>query len=215
MILAFDTATAVLSVALQKEDTIYHKKDQRPFGHAEKLMPTINQLFEDAGASIDELTTVLVSLGPGSFTGIRIGIATALGLQSALGVKVYGISSLDARLPEVETGIRMAIIDARRERVYAKVRGYYHMKEENLPFRELLERLEDYDGPVEIHAEEKGVFFDRAKEVLGDRLVWDDTTNYALGMLKAYHRDQYYKEIEPMYLRMTQAEAEKRGIQLD
>lgn len=215
MILAFDTSTSILSVALLKGDKLYHKKDTRPFGHAEKLMPLIDEILGETDSNIQDVETILVSLGPGSFTGIRIGIATALGLEVSLGCQVFGISSLDARLPEVEEGVRMAIIDARRERVYVKVRGAYHMKEENLPFREVLEKVSEVNTPVKIHCENKEPFFSIAKEVLGEHLAWDDNTDYALGMIRAYQEDLYTKNVEPMYLRMTQAEAEKKGLHLD
>ena len=68
----------------------------RQAGHASRLIPTIEEVLEDAGVDRDEIAGVLVGAGPGSFTGVRVAAATAKGLHRSLGVPVWGISSLRA-----------------------------------------------------------------------------------------------------------------------
>jgi tRNA threonylcarbamoyl adenosine modification protein YeaZ len=66
-----------------------------PFGHAEKLLPLVTAALASAGRGLDELDAVVVGLGPGPFTGLRVGIVTAASLGDALGVPVHGVPSHD------------------------------------------------------------------------------------------------------------------------
>lgn len=91
-------------------------------GHAEHLMGVIAEALSAAGATYADLDAVAVAVGPGSFTGIRVGVATARGLALALKVPSTGVTTLDAlaeeardRFPDREI---MAVIDARREQLY-------------------------------------------------------------------------------------------------
>lgn len=96
-LLALDTATLVSSVALAGRDrllaelTIQIKKT-----HSEKLMPNIEELLAAAGTGREDLEAIAVSIGPGSFTGLRIGLATAKALAYALNIPLVGVSTLAA-----------------------------------------------------------------------------------------------------------------------
>ena len=90
MILAFDTSTAACTTALfDGGDCIAHRNELIGRGHAERLVPMIDELLDGRAAS-----RVLVGVGPGSFTGIRVGIAAAHGLAIGWGAELAGISSL-------------------------------------------------------------------------------------------------------------------------
>ncbi|MFZ1154032.1 MAG: tRNA (adenosine(37)-N6)-threonylcarbamoyltransferase complex dimerization subunit type 1 TsaB [Solirubrobacteraceae bacterium] len=101
IVLGLDTATVATVVGLTLADgsTLQARDDptgeQRP-GHATRLLPLANELLVEAGLSWSELERISVGVGPGTFTGLRIGIATARGLSQSLGVRLVGVSSLRA-----------------------------------------------------------------------------------------------------------------------
>lgn len=141
MLVAFDTATPVASVALGEagEAPLARRFLRTQRGHAASLVPAVRDLLDESGVSRDDLRGVVVGAGPGSFTGLRVGAATAKGLVRALGVPLHAISSLAAgavtaglSIPEL-TGTsdgteprevrperpRHVLFDARGLRVYA------------------------------------------------------------------------------------------------
>jgi tRNA threonylcarbamoyladenosine biosynthesis protein TsaB len=101
IVLGFDTATVATVVGLTLADgsTLQARDDptdeQRP-GHATRLLPLASGLLAEAGLGWSELERIVVGVGPGTFTGLRIGIATARGLAQSLGVTLVGVSSLRA-----------------------------------------------------------------------------------------------------------------------
>jgi tRNA threonylcarbamoyladenosine biosynthesis protein TsaB len=127
IVLGFDTATPATAVGLQLADgTVLTAHDdpqsgQRP-GHATRLLPLADQLLEQAGLEWDALQRIAVGLGPGTFTGLRVGIATARGLAQSLSVDLVGVGSLHAlahRAVGERQGHVLAVIDARRGEVFA------------------------------------------------------------------------------------------------
>jgi len=96
----------------------------RPKQSAERLLPLIAELLDEAGWPRSSLDRIGVSVGPGSFTGLRVGIACAHGLSLGLGIPLVGVTSLQAMaraVPESILGLRCAILDARRTEVFAAV----------------------------------------------------------------------------------------------
>ncbi|NMB03862.1 MAG: tRNA (adenosine(37)-N6)-threonylcarbamoyltransferase complex dimerization subunit type 1 TsaB [Tissierellia bacterium] len=203
MILAFDSATKYCSVALYCEGEILEQTDPAPHGHASQLMPMIDDILSRADSTISQVEAIVVSLGPGSFTGIRIGISTALGLASALDIPVYGVSSLRAR-SFLDHSTVCPLIDARRDRVYAACYGQFELEETNLPFEDLLAHIKHHE--VIFTGEEVDEFGHRA----GVAVIEND--HYAKGAIQAYLAGDFTENIEPRYLRLTQAEAEVRGL---
>lgn len=90
--------------------------------HSERLLPAVERLLEDAGVAVKDLEAVAVTVGPGSFTGIRIGVATAKGFAYALQKKLIGVSTLEAFACQFQAfpGIVVPMIDSRRSEVYAQ-----------------------------------------------------------------------------------------------
>ncbi len=96
MLLALDTSTPLVSVALLDDDRVVaNATSERPMQHGERLAPMITEALESVGAIRQDVTAVAVGVGPGPFTGLRVGLVTARMLGVALGVPVYGASSLD------------------------------------------------------------------------------------------------------------------------
>ncbi len=125
MLLAFDTATPFVSVALHDgEDVVVELRSDRPMKHGEQLAPLIEQALHQAGIARQDLTAIGVGVGPGPFTGLRVGLVTARTLAYVLEIPVYGVCSLDVLAVEaVETGAVTAeeflvATDARRKEVY-------------------------------------------------------------------------------------------------
>lgn len=115
MILALDTATPFLVLGLLGEGVALEHREEVGRAHAERLGGAVAELT--AGVRI---SAVAVGIGPGSYTGLRVGASYALGLGRALGVPVRGVSTLEALAAQQE-GLVAASLDARRGQVYGGV----------------------------------------------------------------------------------------------
>lgn len=124
-LLAIETATDVCSVALMRDEALVaHAQLHRPRMHAEQLTPLIGDVLTRADIARTALDAVAVSMGPGSYTGLRIGVSTAKGLALALEAALIGVPTLEALAasvrPYAEPGdVACALLDARRDEVYA------------------------------------------------------------------------------------------------
>jgi tRNA threonylcarbamoyladenosine biosynthesis protein TsaB len=129
-LVGFDTSTNATSVCVLRADgrAFEHvpapgRLLERP-GHAAELMPAVARLMADAGLSWPEVDAVAVGVGPGTFTGLRIGIATARALAHARGIAVRPVSSLAALAdPLAPDRPRLPLIDARRGELFAALHG--------------------------------------------------------------------------------------------
>jgi len=118
--LAFDTATPRGSVALlQGKEVVAEMRLSSLETHSARLLRSIDFLLQSSHLSFRDLQLIAVGIGPGSFTGIRIGVATALGLAQALGIHFAGVSGLDAHaFGAVIDGRIGVVLDAQRSQVY-------------------------------------------------------------------------------------------------
>jgi len=123
--LAFDTATTWGRFALADDDRLL---EYRPFNvsgnYADALLPVIQEMLEAQGRCQQELATIGVTLGPGSFTGVRIGVATAKSLAWGLGCELVAVGSLEAMAAALlaehpEANLAVPVLDARRGEVYS------------------------------------------------------------------------------------------------
>jgi tRNA threonylcarbamoyl adenosine modification protein YeaZ len=118
LVLGLDTSSAAISVAVATVDgdgvrALASRQVVNPKGHGELLAPTIDATLADAGVRPAHLAAVVAGIGPGPYTGLRVGLVTAAALADALGIPAYGVCSLDA----IE-GAPLVVTDARRREVY-------------------------------------------------------------------------------------------------
>jgi tRNA threonylcarbamoyladenosine biosynthesis protein TsaB len=133
LLLSFDTATPHLAVVLSNDAApVASRVDATPsLSHAEKLNVFIAEMMKEAGRSLEETDAVAVGTGPGSYTGLRIGLSAAKGLCFALDKPLIGMGTLDVLLAEfIRTGPTLEakdtvvpMVDARRMEVYARTYG--------------------------------------------------------------------------------------------
>lgn len=222
LILAIDTATKIGSVALYEDKTgiigeinLYVKVN-----HSNVIMKAVDSLFDLSGYTIKDVDKIAVTTGPGSFTGIRIGVAIAKGLAYSLKKPIIGINELDvlAETGEEREGLIVPLIDARKERVY-----YSQYKYEN---RKLVRKEEYKDGELRDILEklkgEKVVFIgdgaivnqELIKEIMGeDNIVFSKVNSIPRAAMAAqmalHHEEDNIYTLEPFYLNKSQAEREK------
>jgi tRNA threonylcarbamoyl adenosine modification protein YeaZ len=118
LVLAIDTSTPTVTAGVVADGHVLAERvTVDPRAHAERITPNVLAAIADAGRSMADLNAVVVGCGPGPFTGLRVGMATAAAYGHALGVPVYGVCSLDA-VGGQTTGAVLVVTDARRREVY-------------------------------------------------------------------------------------------------
>ena len=126
-ILSIETSTSICSVAIHEQGELLALAEiKEPGAHAEKLLLLVDEVFEKAGLSFGDLDAVAVSQGPGSYTGLRIGVSTAKGIAYALEIPLIGINTLQAMAasqPVAPGDYVVAVLDARRKEVYTQTFG--------------------------------------------------------------------------------------------
>lgn len=124
-ILNIETASKNCSVSLAQNGKTIHLKEnsEEGFSHSERLHAYIESILKEAGINFKDLNAVAVSQGPGSYTGLRIGVSAAKGLCFALNIPLLAIDTLQilASQAKIETGLIIPMIDARRMEVYSAI----------------------------------------------------------------------------------------------
>ncbi|MBD0787075.1 tRNA (adenosine(37)-N6)-threonylcarbamoyltransferase complex dimerization subunit type 1 TsaB [Vibrio sp. Y2-5] len=121
-ILALDTATEQCSVALMVGDKVYSRSEFAPRDHTKKILPMVDEVLKEAGLALSDLDALAFGRGPGSFTGVRIGIGIAQGLAFGADLPMIGVSTLAAMAQGAyrQHGVThvASAIDARMSEVY-------------------------------------------------------------------------------------------------
>lgn len=122
-LLAVDTSNKIASVSIFGDNSLLNEKfsdDQKT--HSEKLLPIIDELLKGQELTIKDIDMFAVSVGPGSFTGIRIGVSTIKGMAQALNKKVISVTSLEGLIEMADSENVCAIINARHGNVYSQIK---------------------------------------------------------------------------------------------
>lgn len=126
-ILNIETSTKACSVSINCNGILINCKEivSSGFSHSEKLLPFISQIIEKSKINMSDLAAVAVSMGPGSFTGLRIGVSTAKGICYALGIPLIAVSTLQAMAfgmtKKLKSDLYCPMIDARRMEVFSSI----------------------------------------------------------------------------------------------
>jgi len=220
-IISIDTATHVCSVALHQNGQLISSQTHHEAKSASSLLPVIiEQLLDEAGLAKQELSAIAVSSGPGSYTGLRIGVSTAKGLAFGLGIRLIGVPSLQGLALQVQSkmnnlGYFCPMIDARRMEVYCQLYDGMALVWDNRPL------VVESDSFAAFTNQPIYLFGDGAmktKDVLSQsNIVWLPDIHCsaeAIGVL-AFERflQAQFEDIayfEPIYLKEFQAKPAKR-----
>lgn len=178
--LAIDTANTPLSVAIVKEgELLVEETSAMAVNHSLRAMPAIEELLKKAGMTPADIDAIAVSEGPGSYTGVRIGVTIAKTLAWTLGKPLVGVSSLKVLATNVLffNGLICPIVDARRENVYAGAYRYDNgqligvIEDGHYSLEELMHSLEQQVGSVLFVGKDTALHEPKIVERLGERAV--------------------------------------------
>lgn len=225
--LAVDTATLCASGAIAENGKILVELNlQYGKTHSEKIVPMIKTMLDMTGMDAADIDLYAASVGPGSFTGLRIGVVTVKGFAYAHKKPVCGIMTLDAlaySMPDFK-GIISPMLDARNNQVFtALYRKENDRLEKILPetgihIDEWADKLDSFNEDVLILGDAVSLHFGRLKSRLNEKVIrasnelsYTRAAAVALLAEKAYGNGQYESafDLKPMYLRKSQAERMK------
>ena len=157
MILAFETSAKAASVALLEGDKLLGESYQNTgLTHSQTLMQMAEDLLANCGKTVNDITAVAVAKGPGSFTGVRIGVAAAKGLAWGAEIPCYGVSTLEAMAEGlgIFDGFVVPTMDARRNQTYTAIfraeggKLTQILEDSAISFAELGEKLKNCEKPI-------------------------------------------------------------------
>lgn len=206
-LLAIDTSTDYLSLAIMRDANViarFHRRSH--MRHSSLLVPMIDKLLKKAKVKLKAIDCFCVSIGPGSFTGLRIGVVTIKGLSYALNKPIVTVPTLDAIAENAKSfkGIICPVLDARKNKVYACL---YRSDGKNmkkiskyllLPVKDLMKKTSGYD---------KIIFLGDALHLMGNpenkKIDWHPRADVVAKLGSEYYKDKKFvsaEDLEPMYL---------------
>lgn len=207
-VLAFDTSSKALSLAiLEDKQVLAETMINIKKNHSITLMPAIDFLMSSLDWTPKDLDRIVVAEGPGSYTGLRIAVATAKTLSHTLNIELVGMSSLLALVPRQQEGLFVPLMDARRNNVYA---GFYEnakpvIPEAHLSFAEVLEKVTDAEQVTFVG--EVGAFVEQIQERLPQANYQETLPNAANLALWAWDKEEdSLHDFVPNYLKRVEAE---------
>ncbi|MBM7663315.1 tRNA threonylcarbamoyladenosine biosynthesis protein TsaB [Bacillus mesophilus] len=220
-ILAIDTSTYVMGIALtDQQNVIGEYITNIKKNHSVRLMPAIEQVMIDCDISPNMLDKIVVAKGPGSYTGVRIGVSIAKTLAWSLQVPLVGVSSLEqlAWNGRGFNGYICPVMDARREQLFTGLYQYNGqsmtsvMKDQNVPLEDWLAQLKDIDGNVLFIGNDVPIHRGKMAEVLGDQAVFSSFLDgnprpALLAHIGSTKEAEDLHTFVPSYLRLAEAEA--------
>lgn len=223
-VLVMDTSGPVCGVAVVENDKVLCEYTvQNRNTHSANLMPMVEASLSSAGVSVCDLEAIAVVTGPGSFTGVRIGVATAKGLAHATGIPCIPVDALEAlSLSAGEAdGIICPIQDARAGQVYGAAFRHEErlMKDEPLKLEEFLEKILDFGEHFLFLGDGVPVHREKIKEILGGKAeLASPHLNYlrpsAAGILAMRSGIQTdYLNLQATYLRPPNAQRNKKLLE--
>ncbi|MCC2930204.1 tRNA (adenosine(37)-N6)-threonylcarbamoyltransferase complex dimerization subunit type 1 TsaB [Bacillus sp. LBG-1-113] len=220
-ILAIDTSNYTLGIALLRDNTViaeyitYLKKN-----HSVRAMPAVHSLLNDCDLTPQDLSKIVVAKGPGSYTGVRIGVTIAKTLAWSLNIPISAVSSLEALAANGRhfDGLISPIFDARRGQVYTGLYEYKSglleqaVQDQNVMLTEWLEMLKEKDCPVLFLGHDTSIHKETILDVLGTKGVIGPAAQHnprpsELAYAGADREAVDIHGLVPDYLRLAEAEA--------
>lgn len=225
--LAIDTSSKICSVSILEDYNVIlekHTNDEKT--HSQNLMPLIDSIFKDSNLSLNDIDLLSCCLGPGSFTGIRIGIATVKAFADAKNIPVVGVTSLESLAYNISNpGLIVSLIDAKNDNVYYSLFSFNgsnysqigDYKSDNI--QNILDNLSIYDDPLTFVGDGAITHTDKIKLHIKHPTFAEDTQNLQTSISigkSAYNKFQNgiygdSNSILPMYLKKSQAERQLDG----
>ncbi|MBS4179609.1 tRNA (adenosine(37)-N6)-threonylcarbamoyltransferase complex dimerization subunit type 1 TsaB [Lederbergia citrea] len=220
-ILAIDTSNDILGIALLNEEKIigeYITNIKK--NHSVRVMPAIERLLQDCGIVPAELEKIVVAKGPGSYTGVRIGVTIAKTMAWSLGIPLSGVSSLAvlAASPRYFNGYISPLFDARRGLIYTGLYQYRNghletvMDDRNILAEEWAEKLKELQAPVLFTGNDVTLHQETFQLQLSENAFFAKMTEYnprpgELGRLGMHLPAEEIHSFSPNYIRLVEAEA--------
>lgn len=229
-ILSIDTSSNICGVSILDDSNLIACLDTNTGRtHSENLMPMINSAFQQTNLTLKDIDLIVCDIGPGSFTGLRIGIATAKAFSDSLGIPCIGISSLECLAYPIKDSILeneciCSMMDCKNDNCYF---AFYEKKNGNLtcliePSAESVESALSilktyYEDTLENRSltfvgDGSSIYLEQIKKVFPDAKLSDERLNvlnsYSLGLsgLAHYHSGAELQELLPLYLKKPQAQ---------
>ncbi|CAH1852372.1 tRNA (adenosine(37)-N6)-threonylcarbamoyltransferase complex dimerization subunit type 1 TsaB [Convivina praedatoris] len=215
-ILAFDTSNQPLVVSLGRDtEVVQQYETNQPRSHSIQLLPAIQHLLHEQGWQLTDLDRIVVAQGPGSFTGLRIGVTVGKVLADTLNIPLVGVSSLAILATQIPgNSLVVPIFDARNQNVFAGVyqNGHNLLADGHYPIQTVLNFLGKQSGAVTFLGDTQN-FVDLIMNRLNDQVVTilapEDSLPNGDGIIQLGLKQTPVENIadfNPNYLRKTQAE---------
>ncbi len=223
LILALEASAKAASVALMQDETVLAQYSQCcGLTHSRTLLPMVEDMLKNTEKKISDLDLIAVSHGPGSFTGIRIGVSTVKGLAWAADKKCVGVSTLAAMAWHgvAVGGLVCPVMDARRSQVYNALfeikdgRPMRLCEDRAIALSELAEELKKLDREAFLVGDGAEISYEYLSSVgvkcriAPQNLVYQSA--WGVGMESAYCEAGSADDLLPVYLRLSQAERERQ-----
>ena len=222
-ILGIDTATANGGIAIVDEHEIISSVSfsELPMKqHSEALLPSLQNMLAVTELKLTDMSAVAVAAGPGSFTGLRIGIATAKAFAHALELPLISVSSLEATAKAIgENGLVCPLFDARKNEVYAALfrNGERILPDMALSVAALCERILEINEPLHCGGDGFITYQKELTAILGNLLLPSSPESVQTAVAVAKLGKEKFitgdtvtaEELKPVYLRVSEAEAKK------
>lgn len=221
-ILAIDTSSKICSVSvLEDANVIIEKHNDDEKTHSQKLMPLIDETLKEVSLTLDNIDLLACCLGPGSFTGIRIGISTVKAFADVKNIPIIGVTSLESLAYNVENeGLIASVIDAKHDNVYFALFNLSNGKYETIiepksdDINNIISLLKQYNGKITYVGDGAVVHKDLISSEFDNYVFASDTQNIQTSIsigksaYNKYNCDGYNKEysVSPIYLKKSQAE---------
>lgn len=221
-ILSLDSSSVTASVAITENNKIISEKlINNGLTHSQTLMPLVEEALKESDTSMKDIDLFAVTNGPGSFTGVRIGISAVKGMADALNKPCFAVSTLEAIAEPLkkEDVIACAVMDARCNQVYTALfnMGNRLCEDKAVLIDELGDELTKYDKKIVFIGDGSVLCYEKLHEIIQNCEIADENIRYvhgsSVGFLAEDKVNNGEKSIEsakllPFYLRLPQAERE-------